>query len=336
MDVYAQTGLGILVSIVLFLFGYRQTIGARKERVRAANNTVHRALVRRMVLENYQPKYDDISRILEGKAREFQVSADDLYSEEQVLNQLFTEVFDNDLIAPAQRTEIETRLEDVFRQLLTRKDELEKPTQQLALPAKDQKDRLIWLMGLATSMAGAVTAFLLIVRKEGTLISDNAISDISDIKLLIPVAGVFLGSIAAVTAISVLKRSREAPEEPSKKVAIHEGIELEQEIAAVLDKAGVSYEIQPSSGGILTPDFLVKLNDRRIAIEAKAWRSPPPLRLLSMTRDRAKLLLDRKVADEVVIVTNLKSPLPQTFTHVEGIKILPVKELPTFLNRRAA
>src|SRR5437016_4204716 len=99
-----------------------------------------------MVLENYEPRYSDISRLLEGKAREFQVSADDLYSEEQVLNQLFTEVFDNDLIAPSQRTEIEKRLEDVFSQLITRKDEVEKPTEQIASSAKDQKDRLTWLM----------------------------------------------------------------------------------------------------------------------------------------------------------------------------------------------
>src|SRR5438874_4364877 len=170
MDVYVQTGLGILVSVVLFLFGYRQTIGARKERVRASNNSVHRALVRRMVLENYQPRFNDISRILEGKARDFQVSADDLYSEEQVLNQLFTEVFDNDLIAPSQRMEIERRLEDVFSELITRKDQIEKPAEQIASTAKDQKDRLTWVMGVATSMIGAVTALLLIVRKEGTLI----------------------------------------------------------------------------------------------------------------------------------------------------------------------
>jgi hypothetical protein len=158
----------------------------------------------------------------------------------------------------------------------------------------------------------------------------------SDIKLLIPVLGVFFVSIAAVTAILIAKRSREAPEEPSKKLATHEGIELEQEIASVLDKAGVSYEIHPSSAGILTPDFLARVNGSRIAIEAKAWRNPPPLRLLSVTRNRAKMLIEAKVADEVIIVTNLKSPMPQSFTHLEGIKILSVKEFAAFLSKRAA
>lgn len=116
-------------------------------------------------------------------------------------------------------------------------------------------------------------------------------------------------------------------------MAIHESIELEQEVASVLDRAGLSYEIQPK--GIVTPDFLASVNGRRIAIETKAWQSPPPLRVLSMTRDRAKLLLDSKKADEVIIVANLKSPLPQSFTHLEGIKILPLKELATFLSRQS-
>ena len=191
---------------VLFLFGYRQTIGARKKRVRAANNAVHRALVRRMVLESYQPRYDDITRILEGKAREFQVSADDLYSEEQVLNQLFTEVFDNDLIAPLQRTEIEKRLEDVFSRSITRKDEVEKSAEQISSPSKDQKDRLIWLMAVATSAIEAVTAFLLIVRKEGTLITDNTFSDV---RLLVPVLGVFVTSLS-ISNFDIKAMSRSA------------------------------------------------------------------------------------------------------------------------------
>jgi hypothetical protein len=48
------------------------------------------------------------------------------------------------------------------------------------------------------------------------------------------------------------------------------------------------------------------------------------------------MLIEAKVADEVIIVTNLKSPMPQSFTHLEGIKILSVKEFAAFLSKRAA
>ncbi len=43
--------LGIVVSVGLFLIGYRQTVGARKERVTNANQEVEKILVRRIVLE---------------------------------------------------------------------------------------------------------------------------------------------------------------------------------------------------------------------------------------------------------------------------------------------
>lgn len=37
MEAYFQTGLGILVSVFLFLIGYRQTIGIRRERIKNVN-----------------------------------------------------------------------------------------------------------------------------------------------------------------------------------------------------------------------------------------------------------------------------------------------------------
>jgi hypothetical protein len=68
MEGYLQTGLGILVSLILFVIGYRQTIGAKKERTKNANSSITRVIMRRMVLEDYSPVYKDITRVIEGKA----------------------------------------------------------------------------------------------------------------------------------------------------------------------------------------------------------------------------------------------------------------------------
>jgi len=62
--------LGIAVSVVLFLIGYRQTVGAKKERVAAADSEIEKILVRRIVLEGYVLKTADIERLAEGKARD--------------------------------------------------------------------------------------------------------------------------------------------------------------------------------------------------------------------------------------------------------------------------
>ena len=53
MEGYLQTGVGILVSLILFVIGYRQTIGAKKERSKNANISIIRTIMRRMVLEDY-------------------------------------------------------------------------------------------------------------------------------------------------------------------------------------------------------------------------------------------------------------------------------------------
>ena len=47
--------LGTLVSILVSIWGYRQIIGARRERIRATNSELEKVLIRRIVLESYQP-----------------------------------------------------------------------------------------------------------------------------------------------------------------------------------------------------------------------------------------------------------------------------------------
>ena len=75
------TIIGIAVSVSLFLLGYRQTIGARRERIRAANAELERILVRRIVLEKYTPTQMDLSRLIDGKAGDYRVRRADLISE---------------------------------------------------------------------------------------------------------------------------------------------------------------------------------------------------------------------------------------------------------------
>ncbi len=48
----ALSVFGIAISIALFIVGYRKTVGARNERVLAANRDLERVVLRRMVLES--------------------------------------------------------------------------------------------------------------------------------------------------------------------------------------------------------------------------------------------------------------------------------------------
>ena len=62
MSEYLLGIAGIAISVGLFFVGYRQTIGAKKERIRSANDETEKILVRRIVLEEYTPRVEDIAR----------------------------------------------------------------------------------------------------------------------------------------------------------------------------------------------------------------------------------------------------------------------------------
>ena len=114
MDAYIQTLLGIVVSIILFWIAYRQTIGAKKERIKAANDKLIDTILRRVVLEDYHPKIEEINRIIEGKSRDFKVREKDLLSSAQILNTIYTRIFENDLITQELRDKNIEKLGSLF------------------------------------------------------------------------------------------------------------------------------------------------------------------------------------------------------------------------------
>lgn len=331
MEGYIQTGIGILVSILLFLIliGYKQTIGAKKERVNSANIAVHKAILRRMFLEDYQPKLIDMSRLIKGKAREFRVNQIDLLSEEQILIQLFTEVFDNELISPNQRKEIEVKLNSSF-------EELKASTSIGAIPAfaKEKREYLAGLMALLASMAGAIFALITTIYEKGTTIFQL------DKQFLLPAITSFLASLLFVSFIAYLKKSKENQTDISSRQSLVEGATFENEIAELLTKLSIQFEVEPQfetpSGVKFKPDFLIMTNDRRIAIGSAAWSGQVPLSIFSKVRDSAKIMLDEKIVDNVLLVVKDKSSIPRMFSPVKDFEILTTKELQSYLNKLAA
>jgi len=324
MDGYLQTGLGILVSLVLFVVGYRQTIGARKERAKNANSSVHRAIMRRMVLEDYAPVYNDVTRLIEGKAREFQVSLNLLFSEEQILNSLYTEVFDSDLISPTQRIEIEKRLGDCFT---TIENEPSKATfsdfQQLRIERKSMKDSLT-AMVLAASMLGAMSSILFKFIETRTL----------EVEWLFSGLGVLAASIAVLTSLSIFRKGKEVEFSPSRGSAQIISSEFESDIAKILMKNKFDFTIEPRVGN-LRPDFLVRHNGKVIAIEAKYWNKSMPIHYMRRILDYMNKLVESEGIDQAILVTNKNADAPFGKLGNEKISVISVNELTSVLKNAA-
>ncbi|NTU59310.1 MAG: restriction endonuclease [Chlorobiaceae bacterium] len=321
MDGYIQTGLGILVSLVLFVIGYRQTIGAKKERARNANLSIHRAILRRMVLEEYAPVYSDITRLIEGKAREFQVSINDLWSEDQVLNSLFTEVFDSDLISPSQRVEIEKRLNGCLDKA---EKESSKPSfaeyQQIKLERKSTKDSLS-AMVLSASILGALASVLFKFVETKTI----------QVEWIFSALGVLVLSIAV---LSVYRKTKETETVSSRRTEFLHDSEFETEIAKILAKSGHAFIIEPRLGN-LTPDFLVEINGKKVAIEAKAWDGPVPLHFVRRTQDYLQQLLASEKIDKAILVTRKQTAMPLGNLGNEKIVVTTIDQLSKVLKEAA-
>ena len=322
MDVYLSTGLGILVSIILFLFTYLQTIGAKRVRAKNANQDIHRSFMQRMVFEEYAPKFKDLTKIVEGKAREFQVSINDLLSEEQILNALFTEIFDSDLISPRQRVEIENRLNECLGRI---EQEFEEPGiidfRQLSLEKKQKSENIFILVGTA-SLLGATSSLVYTFIETKTLNTEWILSGV----------GVLVASVAALSAIGVILRNKEVVEQPSRRVAQMVSSEFENEVTKILEKQKIKYSISPRLGGI-RPDFVLDMKGKKVVIDAKAWNNVVPLHQIRRTTDYLNELASTEGVDQVLLVTNKKTPLPLSQINNDAISVITISELSSALKK---
>jgi len=330
MDGYLQTGIGIAVSILLFWLSYRQTIGAKKERTKNANKSLHRAVMRRMVLEDYSPKYKDISRIIEGKAREFTTSVNDMLSEEQVLNSIYTEVFDSDLISPAQRIEIEKRLDALFVKIE------EKPAipsiQEFKLLREEHKKKRdsLAILTIAVSMVGASTSLLYsFIKDPASIIASNK-------EWLFSGFGVFVVSLAMITLMSIVRKQKEEIASPSRSSSALSAAEFELEIAKAIEKSGYKYTAEPNIGDH-RPDFLIEADGKRIAVDAKAWGDIVPFTIIRKTIFRLESLSKEDGIDAVLLVTKKPVPMRGFKSDDNKIKIVSMNEFTGMLkNKRVA
>ena len=322
MDAYLSTVLGILVSIILFLVTYQQTIGAKRVRAKNANQDIHRSFMRRMIFEEYAPKLKDLTKILEGKAREFKVSINDLLSEEQILNALFTEVFDSDQIPLSQRVEIENRLNECFDRIEQKSEEQGFiDFRQLSLEKRQKFVNISILVGTA-SLLGATSSLVYTSVETKTFNTELILSGVV----------VLVASVAALSAINVILKNKEVVEQPSRRGAQMVSSELENEVTKILEKQEIKYSISPRLGG-MRPAFVLDMKGKKVVIEVKTWHNVVPLHQIRRTTDHLNELASTEGVDQVLLVTNKKTSLPKSQINNDAISLVTISELSSALKK---
>jgi hypothetical protein len=315
--------LGILVSLGLFLVGYRKTVGAKKVRIAAANTELQRILVRRIVLERYLPKGIDISRVIEGKARDYGVRPAELLSESQTLNAVYTRIVESDLISAEQRDEILARITTALSASEAA------PAQEEAFEEVTLTERRVRTTGAAVGLMALLASIL------GGLIS--VFPEIGGMQarlreLLPAIAGTAAASLAAIGLYYLMVRLRGSQEETSSKATEWSRYyQFESTVQKILEKFG---KVFASSGPGKGFDFIFERGGKKIAVEVKSWSRPAPPPILREVGNRLAEAARQAGATEAILVTTAGTKqYSETLPENVGIKIMDLKELQGYVGR---
>ena len=312
---YIQTGLGILVSILLFLMGYRQTIGAKKERIRAANGKLIDVILKRIILEKYTPQKNEIKRLVEGVARDYKINYEELLNIDQILNTLYTRIFENDLISKEQREENLERLSCLF----TIKGECKQHEvyQMLALNENKRKkdwNNIVLILGTASALLGTfLTSF--------NSILNNLTDDLYTI-LLSVIASLF--AIIVTYSFLRLKGNQENDNETVSKSFFSDAVKFEERVIHDLKKR--KSDIYISNQEDCYWDFVIVINSEQIAVEMKYWKNRPPLALIKKTMLNMKDSMEKKEIHRGFLLVNNAFGLNEKIGD-DNIKILTLNDL---------
>jgi len=317
MEQYIQTALGILVSVILFILGYRQTIGARKERVKACNEKLIETILRRIILEKYTPKKEDIKRLIEGKARDYKVKQKDLLSEDQILNTIYTRIFENDLISQEQRDENIERLSELF--IIDKKtdsQDLESNFAKSKGRSKKYVNVLSLLIAIISTLIGVSIVSIDKLKNLDSFLNSNILVTL-------------LGSITGILTVYLfyrLKDSQESSEEIDlPRNPFRNYIKFESEVVNHLRKLKIDVIIPNNKDDGF--DLIAIINGEKVAIEIKYWKHRPPFSFIRQVLIKLKNSMEKEKINKGLIITNNEFSLNDKMKTEDNIEIITLNQL---------
>lgn len=319
MDQYFQTGLGILVSLVLFLIGYKQTIGAKKERIKTADKILVDTLLKRIILEEYSPLISDIERLKQGLAQDYKIDSSDLLPFDIIYSLLFTRIFENDLISKEQRDKNLDRLmvaynnnkKSVDQQFSSRTDE--KGTDYLKVTS--------FILGVFSVLIGTTVSYFDSVFTRG----------FDDINMILITVGASVTLIFVAYLFIKIKNNQEGE---SVRNSVHqtEAFKFEEKVISTLNKKRAVYSLN----GAHDPgwDITLKLNDTQVAVEIRYWKRKPSPYFVKGIVDRFNSSLEKSdIVTGYILVNdtyNVQNPLDNS-----KIKIISLPDLVKILKNKS-
>jgi uncharacterized membrane protein YeaQ/YmgE (transglycosylase-associated protein family) len=315
MEAYFQTGLGIFVSVFLFILGYRQTIGAKRERIKVANNNLIETILRRLILESYSPDKDDVKRLIEGKARDYKVKKNELLNVEQILNTIYTRIFENDLISQEQREENLERLSPLFA--------IEKEPKQIIEQSLEKNVRNKKVFNYVTILLGILSSLIGV-----SIVSFDKLVDFN-MELNSSLILSLIGSLVTITIAYTFLRFKDSQESSEDETPttnrFKEHIEFEKDVIKKLDKHNIKTIIPAEKD--LGFDLIAIINDKKIAVEIKKWRQRPPIGFVRQVIQKLSDSMTKMSINDGVVIVKDTYGLNDKLNIDNNIRLLSINEI---------
>lgn len=257
LDVGTLSGvIGVILTIVFFVLGYRQTIGAKKERASAANKNITETLLRRFTLEEgFSIRPDGLEKIIIAKAIEYRVHPSDLHSLQNIENIIYGKIIDSDHIDQDKRKAILEKIEHSFKQT-KETDKISGATENPGFLSGSLAGLGFASAALAGGFSGAISF----------LLKDRAIEKLSIVDAANPIIAALALIVATTVALVTFARlrEREKPTTPQPTSFIREGMLFERRFAEMISAKGFSANQCDKNC-----DFIVATKHGKLAIELK-------------------------------------------------------------------
>jgi hypothetical protein len=302
--------LGVVLTILFFVVGYRQTIGARKERARAANKSVTDVLFRRLTLENeFALDIADIDKLISGWAIDSRARLDDMYGLEDLETVLLARIVESDYLSEEQRKAVISRLRAMFK---------EKPISTFSYTAVETSSRFGTEVWLAVGSALAAVATSLIALQA---VSQDRIKEFPHMSLnsaIIPAVTVIFITAGSVFFYTRLRDSTRPEPVPATVTTASRAADFERAFAAALNRMDVP--VQQSRD--IEPDFVVTVGGKKVGIELRYDLNRMPIIILKRILERlGKLVTDGSLA-KVYLVSSTEPAQRVVNLSTETIPIL--------------
>ncbi len=250
--------LGIFTTILTFIFTYKQTIGARKERAKTAYKEIMKSLYRNLILEDSLPSLSELNRIITSKITEHRIKEIDIPTGMDFYDDLYTKLFEDGLID----IKLKNKEIDKINQLVKIETQKDNNIGEISL-AKNKEKESLFLMFISIIM-GFVVFFI----SFGDVIFN--IKNIVEIILFI-----MGGLIVLYFTNEIIKnRAKEPSESPIRKM-IRERREFEEEVFKKIKEhtSEIIKEVRYFEGGKhYSLDFEAKKENQKYGIEIISFR----------------------------------------------------------------